>query len=168
MIMHSPGPVPAEPCDPYELVALLDERPPEPDRERRTRRFMVGAARGLLFRLPGEAARWLEVAEAYADGRAPREELLAARADASRHLGPPGADLADPEVSAVRAVLFALFAEDESHDWIDRMAFFLEFSEGAGASRGDLCLHLYAAFGDVLSAPDQPFAHPEGVDQHAM
>lgn len=92
---------------------------------------------------------WLDLAEAYAAGRASRQELIDARVDAWGYLGNRPNDSADPEVNAVRALISVLFPDDVD-DWYERVNLFIECCEGAGTDAGELCRQLREAFADVL------------------
>lgn len=138
-----------EPCDTTDLIDAIDARVAEPDRDPRTRRFMMEACHGLAELLPPRAAHWLEVARAYAAGEASPAELTETRLEAWKHLGNRSCAFDDPAVNAVRAVIFVLDPENKD-DWFDNMIFFIDYCEGAGADRERLCRQLRETFADVL------------------
>lgn len=103
--------------------------------------------------LPPEAEQWLKVADKYRTGDLPASELLAARFEAWRQLGPNSCDFSSRQVNGVRAVLFLLFPDDHQ-DFKDvhfLISEFTSFCTEAGMAVEDQLRCLMAAY-DVPSA----------------
>lgn len=137
------------PCDAVDLLDMIEARTAPAERNRRGREFMLGACERLA-RLPDESADWLRTARAYAAGKASEDALLAERLNAWQYLDARSCRFDDPEVSAVRAVLFVLYPPGGEEDWIETGIQFLRLCEGAGADPAELCRRLREAFADVL------------------
>lgn len=127
----------------------------------RWRRYYLDRCRDLVDLLPAEGSAWLGVADAYMKGNATDAELLDARVAAWSAI--KGRDLRwdEPEVAAVRAVIFTLTPIDASEDQWYAFTVFVDFVRTATSDRRRDIELLRAAFGDLAPAIlEEPTRYP--------
>ena len=114
------------------------------DDARRRRIFMLR----LIERLPlsPSEAGWLETARRYAGGTATEADLVAARVDAWNSLEGRSRDFADPAVNRTRAVICALFPDNERDEGLDEITNVEEFFVDAGGEEHQAVELLGAVF----------------------
>jgi len=138
----------SSPCD--DLIARIEDEVVSGDRDDRTRAFFIETCNEIAHLLPPAGARWMEIAEAYAQGAASRRELTDARLNASSFTEWDPQSVKSPQSAAVEAVLFTLTPDDGYDAWSEAMSLFIDLCERAGMDRAMLCERLREAFEDVL------------------
>src|SRR5688572_5170575 len=136
------------PCE--DLISRIEDKVISGDRDDRTRAFFIEACGEISHLLPPEGARWMEIAKAYAQGAASRQELTDARLHASMFTDWDPRGAASPQSAAVEAVLFVLTPDDGYESWGEAATLFIELCERAGADRESLCHRLQETFADEL------------------
>jgi hypothetical protein len=141
------SPIDAKP-DPWETVYGLEQRRDEPDFRNRWCRF-VRSVVPLLPRLPAEAGRWWEVADAYGGGRLGLDSLMAAQHHAWRYLSNLSVATPDAEYCAVRAAMQPLWDYNTGGGWFDGAWCFLHDCGAAGVTESQWWPLLLAAFPEL-------------------
>jgi hypothetical protein len=136
------------PCD--DLIARIEEEVFTVARDDRTRAFFVERCNEIAHLLPPQGTRWMEVAEAYAQGAARRRDLNDAFLETLEFVGVDLEGMSSPRSAAVNAVSFALTPDEGYDSWSETMSYFINLCERAGMDRAMLCQRLREAFEDVL------------------
>lgn len=137
--------------DPWQAIERLEQHSGELSFAEQWRAVLRECATVLIPRLPSEARVWMAVADAYDQGHAREEDLLAARVDAWRFHDGRRTTSSPEELSALRAVMYRLWPKEIESDWYDSAWHFLAFCKEAGLKPEECFLLLKKHFTGILA-----------------